>query len=287
MKKIVIFLSSIAILFGCNRAPNVNVKAEEDAIRKLEADWTVLNQKRDIAKVMEMYAPDAIIMAPGQNVATGLETIRKQFESMFADTSILWDTFSWTSEKVEVSALGDLAYIKGSSTMKMKTPNGIIEEVDKGVDIWRKIDGKWKAVLTIWNINKPTEEMMAPIATVDVFTRLENEWNNATLKKDAKVLDLLYAKEYTYTDPTGKVYDKQQDISEVTSGNYKSETPSVLSDIKVNSYGNVAVVKGLNTSKAILNGKDISGTYRFVDVFVMRDSRWQCVSTQSSRLPKK
>jgi ketosteroid isomerase-like protein len=241
MKKIVIFLSSIAILFGCNRAPNVNVKAEEDAIRKLEADWTVLNQKRDIAKVMEMYAPDAIIMAPGQNVATGLETIRKQFESMFADTSI----------------------------------------------IWRKIDGKWKAVLTIWNINKPTEEMMAPIATVDVFTRLENEWNNATLKKDAKVLDLLYAKEYTYTDPTGKVYDKQQDISEVTSGNYKSETPSVLSDIKVNSYGNVAVVKGLNTSKAILNGKDISGTYRFVDVFVMRDGRWQCVSTQSSRLPKK
>jgi ketosteroid isomerase-like protein len=267
--------------------PNVNVKAEGDVIRKLEADWTILNQKRDIAKVMEMYAPDAIIMAPGQNVTTGLETIRKQFEIMFADTSMLWDTFSWTSEKVEVSASGNLAYIKGSNTMKMKTPNGIIEEADKGVDIWRKIDGKWKAVLTIWNSNKPTEEIVAPVASVDVFTRLENEWNNATFKKDAKALDLLYAKEYTYTDPTGKVYDKQQDISEVTSGNYKPKALSVLSDIKVNSYGNVAVVKGLNVSKATLNGKDISGTYRFVDVFVMRDGRWQCVSTQSSILPKK
>jgi ketosteroid isomerase-like protein len=287
MKSIVVFLSSLAILFGCNRAPNVNIKAEEDAIRKLEADWTVLNQKRDIAKVMEMYAPDAIIMAPGQNVTTDLETLRKQFESMFADTNMLWDTFSWTSEKVEVSASGDLAYIKGSNTFKMKTPNGIIEEADKGVDIWRKIDGKWKCVLTIWNSNKPTEEMVAPTATIDVFTRLENEWNNATFKKDVKALDLLYAKEYTYTDPTGKVYDKQQDISEVTSGNYKSETPSVLSDIKVNSYGNVTIVKGLNTTKATLNGKDISGTYRFVDVFVMRDGRWQCVSTQSSKLPKK
>jgi ketosteroid isomerase-like protein len=226
-------------------------------------------------------------MAPGQVVVTGLETIRKQFELMFADTSILWDTFSWTSEKVEVSASGDLAYIKGSNTMKMKTPSGIIEEADKGVDIWRKIDGKWKAVLTIWNSNKPTEEMVAPIASVDVFTRLENEWNNATFKKDAKALDLLYAKEYTFTDPDGKVYNRQQDISEVTSGNYKSEALSILSDIKVNSYGNVAVVKGLNTTKATLNGKDISGTYRFVDVFVMRDNRWQCVSTQSSRLPKK
>jgi ketosteroid isomerase-like protein len=287
MRRIVVLLSFLAILFGCNRAPNVNVKAEEDAIRKLEADWTVLNQKRDIAKVMEMYGPDAIIMAPGQIVATGLETIRKQFDSMFADTSMLWDTFSWTSEKVEVSASGDLAYIKGSNSMKMKTPNGIIEESDKGVDIWRKIDGKWKAVLTIWNGNKPIEEMVAPVASVDVFTRLENEWNNAIFKKDAKALDLLYAKEYTYTDPTGKVYDKQQDISEVTSGNYKPKALSVLSDIKVNSYGTVAVVKGLNASKATLNGKDISGTYRFVDVFVMRDGRWQCVSTQSSILPQK
>ena len=169
----------------------------------------------------------------------------------------------------------------------MKTPNGIIEEVDKGVDIWRKIDGKWKAVLTIWNSNKPSEEMAAPITSVEVFTRLENEWNNAIFKKDAKALDLLYAKEYTYTDPTGKVYDKQQDINEATSSNYKSEAPSVINDIKVDSYGKVAVLKGLYTVKAALNGKDISGTNRFVDVFVMRDGRWQCVSTQSSRLPKK
>ena len=287
MQKIVVFLSSLAILIGCNRAPNVNIRVEEDTIRKLEADWTVLNQTRNVEKIMEMYAPDAIIMAPGQIVATGLETIRKQFESMFADTSMLWDTFTWTSEKVGVSASGDLAYVSGPNSVKIKTPNGIIEESDKGVDIWRKIDGKWKCVLTIWNSNKPTEEMLAPIATVELFTRLENEWNNAIVKKDAKALDLLYAKEYTYTDPTGKVYNKQQDISEVTSGNYKSETPSVINDISVNSYGNIAVVKGLYTVKATLNGKDISGTNRFVDVFVMRDGRWQCVSTQSSKLPKK
>jgi ketosteroid isomerase-like protein len=286
MKNIFVLFCAFITLIGCTRTSKVDILAEANAIRKLEADWTILNQKRDIAKVMEMYAPDAIIMAPGQNVTTGLETIRKQFEFMFADTSMLWDTFSWTSEKVEVSASGELAYIKGSNTAKMETPNGIIEEADKGVDIWRKIDGKWKAVLTIWNSNKPIEEVAASIATVDVFTRLENEWNNAIFKKDAKALDLLYAKEYTYTDPTGKVYDKQQDISEATSPNYKSLAPSVINDINVNLYGNVAVVKGLYTVKATLNGKDISGTNRFVDVFVMRDGRWQCVSTQSSRLPK-
>lgn len=287
MKKCTIIITSVAILFGCSRVPKVDINAEQDAIRKLEADWTVLNQKKDIVKVIEMYAPDAIIMAPGQKIVTGLETIKNQLELMFTDTSMLWDTFSWTSEKVEVSASGDLAYIEGSNSIKMKTANGIIEESDKGVDIWRKTDGKWKAVLTIWNSNEPAIETAAPEATVEAFTNLEKQWNNAVFKKDAKALDLLYAKEYTYTDPTGKVYDRKQDISEITSANYKPGSSSVLSDVKVNLYGNVAVVKGLNTSKAILNDKDISGTYRFVDIFVMRDGRWQCVSTQSSKLPGK
>jgi ketosteroid isomerase-like protein len=226
-------------------------------------------------------------MEPNNVIYIGLQASRKQLENIFADTTILWNTTSSAIDIVEVSASGDLAYVRGINRSKIKTQTGIGENSDKWIDVWKKTDGKWKNIVQIWNSNNPTEEMTAPVATLDLFTRLENEWNNATFKKDAKALDLLYAKEYTFIDQTGKVYDKQQDISEVISGNYKLDAPSVLSDIKVNTYGTVAVVKGLNTVKAKLNGKDISGTFRFVDVFVMRDGRWQCVSTQSSKLPDK
>lgn len=287
MKKNVVLFCICIALIGCTRNPKVNIVAEAETIRSIENQWTVALQNKDVNKVMSIYSPEGVVMKPNNAIYVGLQAIRGQVESDFADTAILWNTTSTSIDITEVSASGDLAYARGVNTSKLKTMTGTVENPDKWIDLYKKIDGQWKCIVSIWNGNKPTEEMAAPIATVDLFTRLENEWNNATFKKDAKALDLLYAKEYTFIDQTGKVYDKQQDISEVISGNYKLETPSVLSDIKVNTYGNVTVVKGLNTVKATMNGKDISGTFRFVDVFVMRDGRWQCVSTQSSKLPNK
>jgi ketosteroid isomerase-like protein len=287
MKKIVVLFCICIALIGCTRNPKVDTVAEAEAIRSIENQWTIAFQNKDIDKILSFASSEAVVMEPNNVIYIGLQASRKQLENIFADTTILWNTTSSAIDIVEVSASGDLAYVRGINRSKIKTQTGIGENSDKWIDVWKKTDGKWKNIVQIWNSNNPTEEMTAPVATLDLFTRLENEWNNATFKKDAKALDLLYAKEYTFIDQTGKVYDKQQDISEVISGNYKLDAPSVLSDIKVNTYGTVAVVKGLNTVKAKLNGKDISGTFRFVDVFVMRDGRWQCVSTQSSKLPDK
>jgi ketosteroid isomerase-like protein len=121
---------------------------------------------------------------------------------------------------------------------------------------------------------------------VEEFTKIEEGWNEAWMKKDVKALDLLYATEYIHTDENGKLINKKQDIDDVASGSFKFLSPSVLSDIKVNLYGNMAVVNGINSMKATYNGKDISGKYRFTDVFVKRDGRWQCVSSQASVIPK-
>ena len=284
MKKIAVLFCICIALIGCTRNPKVDTVAEAEAIRSIENQWTVALQNKDIDKILSFASSEAVVMEPNSVIYVGLQASRKQLEKIFADTTILWNTTSSAIDITEVSASGDLAYVRGINRSKIKSQTGLGENSDKWIDIWKKTDGKWKNIVQIWNSNNPTEEMTAPIATVDLFTRLEKEWNNATFKKDAKALDLLYAKEYTFIDQTGKVYNKQQDISEVISGNYKLETPSVLSDIKVNTYGTIAVVKGLNTVKAKLNGKDISGKFRFVDVFIMRDGRWQCVSTQSVKL---
>jgi len=281
MKKIAVLFCICIALIECTRNPKVDTVAEAEAIRSIENQWTVALQNKDIDKILSFASSEAVVMEPNSVIYVGLQASRKQLEKIFADTTILWNTTSSAIDITEVSASGDLAYVRGINRSKIKSQTGLGENSDKWIDIWKKTDGKWKNIVQIWNSNNPTEEMTAPVGTVDLFTRLEKEWNNATFKKDAKALDLLYAKEYTFIDQTGKVYNKQQDISEVISGNYKLETPSVLSDIKVNTYGTIAVVKGLNTVKAKLNGKDISGTFRFVDVFVMRDGRWQCVSTQS------
>ena len=48
--------------------------------------------------------------------------------------------------------------------------------------------------------------------------------------------------------------------------------------------GDTAIVHGLWTEKSTLNGKDMSGQYRFTDTFIKRDGRWQAVGTFSTKL---
>jgi ketosteroid isomerase-like protein len=282
MKKLISFLLILLaiVMFNCQSSK----KSDANAIRKQSNQWDDYIRAKDIDKISNLLSSDAIGLYAEEPIRIGAEGFRKSNEGFFAKNI---DFSSWNTKIDTIIVSDNLGYNIGNYHYSMNINGKPVENNGKWVTIYKKINGQWKVAVDAGTDDKSIQELLAPISTVEEFTAIENEWNTATFKKDAKTLDLLYAKEYTYIDPTGKVYDKQQDISEVTSGNYKSENPSVLSDIKVNSYGNVTVVKGLNTAKATLNGKDISGTYRFVDVFILRDGRWQCVSTQSSKLPKK
>jgi ketosteroid isomerase-like protein len=282
MKKLASFLLIILaiLMYNCQSSK----KSDLDAIRKQANQWDDAIRAKDVDKIISLLAPDAIGLYAEEPIRVGADGFRESNESWFAENI---DFSSWNTKIDTIIVSGNLGYNRGTYRYSMNINGKLVETSGKWVTLFKKINGQWKAIVDAGNDDKSIQELLASFSTVEELTAIENEWNNATFKKDSKALDLLYAKEYTYIDPTGKVYDKQQDISEVTSGNYKSESPAVLSDVKVNLYGNVTVVKGLNTIKATLNGKDISGTIRFVDVFVMRDGRWQCVSTQSSRLPQK
>ena len=48
--------------------------------------------------------------------------------------------------QLEVSASGELAYDLGNSTAIVNSPDGPVEDKQKYLIIWKKIDGNWKAV---------------------------------------------------------------------------------------------------------------------------------------------
>lgn len=125
-----------------------------------------------------------------------------------------------------------------------------------------------------------------PSAPEQELLKVENNWGEASVKRDVAALERLYADEYLFTDSEGVTYNKAQDIANTSNGTYKP-TSNKFEDMKVHVYGGTAVVTGQNTIKAIFKGKDASGTYRFTDVFVKRAGRWQCVATQSTLVAKK
>ncbi len=151
MKKNAVIFCTCILLLGCTRTPKVDIAAEADVIRNLENQWVVANQTKDIAKVMTFFSSEGVQMMPDKEIVIGLQSIQREFELAFADTTLLWETFSWTNDFVEVSASGDLAYVRGTNRFKIKTPDGVVEVKGKGVDIWKKVDGEWKCVVGIYN----------------------------------------------------------------------------------------------------------------------------------------
>jgi uncharacterized protein (TIGR02246 family) len=155
MKNICVLLCACVVLIGCTRTPKVDTVAEAEAIRNIENQWLVALQNKDVDKVLSIYSPEGVVMKPNNAIYVGLQAIREQLESDFADTTILWNTTSSIIDILEVSASGDLAYVRGINRSNIKTPGGSDEMSDKWIDIYKKIDGQWKCIVGIWNSNKP------------------------------------------------------------------------------------------------------------------------------------
>jgi len=154
MKKTTLLFWTCIILIGCNSTPKVDTVAEAEAIRNIEDQWTVALQKSDTDKIISFFTTDAVTMKPNTPIFIGLQAIRKERESSFTDTTLLYKTYSSKIDTIEVSASGDLAYVRGTDRITTKTSNGLVYDSGKWIDIWKKDDGQWKVVVNIWNSDK-------------------------------------------------------------------------------------------------------------------------------------
>jgi len=116
--------------------------------------------------------------------------------------------------------------------------------------------------------------------------KLEKGWIDAWLKHDAAFMDGILADDYTSTDENGTVLTRTEYLEQAKTGEYVLLS-TVANDWKVRVYGDAAVWMGLNTDKAQYKGKDISGQYRWMDVWVKIAGRWQCAASQGTKVIQK
>lgn len=155
MKKTALLLCLCISLLGCTPTPKLDIQSETDAIRNLEDQWTVALQNSEPEKILGFYANDAVVMSSNKPVIIGLEAIRNMIDTMFADTTVLFKTYTGTVDDIEVSSAGDLAYARGHQEITIKTKVGSIQDKGKWVDVWKKIDGQWKVTVSIGNSDNP------------------------------------------------------------------------------------------------------------------------------------
>lgn len=124
-----------------------------------------------------------------------------------------------------------------------------------------------------------TTETTGPV--VEQLKQLEDDWSKAELTKNANELQRIEATDYEFVMPDGKVRTQPEDIASLQTSSY---TDFSNGEMSVRVFGDTAVVTGVAQIKGTEAGKDVSGNYRYTDVFVKRNGRWEAVHTQATKL---
>lgn len=131
-----------------------------------------------------------------------------------------------------------------------------------------------------------TNDKVAPGTSLQMeITKIEEEWHSALTKHDAALLDRILADEFISVGGNGKSQNKTETIASLKKSEavYEYFTPY---DLDVRQYGNTVVVVGRSKSKGQYpGGNQFMSEYRWTDVFVKRDGRWQCVAAQVTPVP--
>lgn len=142
-------------------------------------------------------------------------------------------------------------------------------------------------------IANPSPERIDVAAIEAEISKLERDWAGAPKNRDADTVRRVLADDVTITYPDGSTGTKADEVRTIETGAVTMDSWEFV-DPKVTVLdADAAFITGRsiirngkytdpNTKKAI----DISGEYRFLDVYAKRNGKWQTVASQTTPIRK-
>ncbi len=152
---------------GCNSAPEkekevaVNqeipvaqpdMAAVKAQIQDLENTWAEVDNARDVEKLSNFYAEDAIVLAADKPMIIGREAIKKDLEATFAERA------PGSTAKYEVMDIyGDENLVTEIGKSTRMDATGKVVSTGKYIAIWEKRDGKYVCIREMSNSDMKLE----------------------------------------------------------------------------------------------------------------------------------
>lgn len=114
---------------------------------------------------------------------------------------------------------------------------------------------------------------------------LENQWLESEKTNNPDLAAPLFGDKYIATGSDGKLEDKAQTLADAKARTWAS---GEYEDVKVQAYGDVAIVTGGYKGKGTDSGKPFAEHLRWTDTWVkMPDGKWQLVASHYSAVKSK
>jgi ketosteroid isomerase-like protein len=137
----------------------------------------------------------------------------------------------------------------------------------------------------------PAKEVYDRAAIEAEILKLEREWADANKTHNAEAVKRNLADNAVIVYPDGSTATKADEVRAIESGSITADSFEIV-DPKVTVVdGDSAFITGrgvIKNGKNVVAGQkkpiDISGEYRFLDVYAKRDGKWQVVASQATKI---
>ena len=146
---------ALALALAAVAQKSASPRADEQAIRAANAQWSRAAGAKDLEGTLSFYADDAVLLWPDSPPAVGKQAVRAAWSEGFKDPAY---SLSWRIEEVVVSRSGDLAYARGSYDATYTPAGHAVREHGKFLVVWKKRPGgAWRVAVDTDNADAPAK----------------------------------------------------------------------------------------------------------------------------------
>ena len=117
------------------------------------------------------------------------------------------------------------------------------------------------------------------------LTRQADAWDKAIVRKNVAAVGANVAEDFRQIRRDGSVVDRATFLKDITSHDLVID-PYTVEDFDVRVYGDVALLCGRTRMTGKYAGEPFTTHYRYIDVYVERNGRWQVCSVQITGIPE-
>src|SRR5689334_16562579 len=115
------------------------------------------------------------------------------------------------------------------------------------------------------------------------FQQISQNLAAAYLRGDRAFVDALLTDDWTSTDYRGRIWTKA-DVLAMFDGRRPPMTKAEIEVDRVRLLGDVAIVTGRSVSAGEVDGRAVSITQRYTDIYVRQDGRWRIIASQGTQV---